>query len=192
MPEGAIMKNEISDFPARLAKPAQRALASAGYTHLQQLTRVSEAELLKLHGMGPKALRQLREALTEKGLSLFMLDDEIIKTVIRFNEALNGRDVATMMDLMTEDCLFENTYPPPDGTHYVGQAAVQAFWEEFFRDSSQAHFEIEEIFAGQNRCVMRWVYRWADQAGQPGYIRGVDIYKLSNSLIAEKLSYVKG
>ena len=63
------MKNDNSDFPTRLAKPAQRALAGAGYTHLEQLTRVSEAELLKLHGMGPKALGQLREALAEKGLS---------------------------------------------------------------------------------------------------------------------------
>jgi hypothetical protein len=58
-----------SDFPTRLAKPAQRALAGAGYTHLAQLTQVTEAELAKLHGMGPKALGQLREALAEKRLS---------------------------------------------------------------------------------------------------------------------------
>jgi dihydrofolate reductase len=56
-------------FPAGLAKPAQRALAGAGYTGLEQLTRVSEDEILKLHGMGPKALEQLRRALAEKGLS---------------------------------------------------------------------------------------------------------------------------
>jgi predicted flap endonuclease-1-like 5' DNA nuclease len=62
------MKDEKNPLPDRLAKPAQRALAGAGYTHLEQLTRISEAELLKLHGMGPKALRQLREALAEQGL----------------------------------------------------------------------------------------------------------------------------
>jgi DNA-directed RNA polymerase alpha subunit len=58
-----------SDFPAKLSKPAQRALAGAGYTRLEQLTRVSEAELLKLHGMGPKALGLLRSALADQGLS---------------------------------------------------------------------------------------------------------------------------
>ncbi len=46
-----------------------RALAAAGYTHLEQLTKVTEAELKKLHGMGPKALNQLRQALTDIGLS---------------------------------------------------------------------------------------------------------------------------
>ncbi len=57
------------DFPPRLAKPAQRALANAGYTKLAQLTKVTEAELAKLHGMGPKALGQLREALAVIGES---------------------------------------------------------------------------------------------------------------------------
>ncbi|NUU60056.1 DNA-binding protein [Paenibacillus agri] len=58
-----------SDFPASLAKPAQRALAGAGYTWLEQLSKFTESELLQLHGMGPKALGQLRTALAEKGLS---------------------------------------------------------------------------------------------------------------------------
>lgn len=53
----------------RTGKPAERALAGAGYTTLEQLNGVSEAELLKLHGMGPKALGILRDALAERGLS---------------------------------------------------------------------------------------------------------------------------
>jgi len=57
------------DWPAGVAKPAQRALAGAGFVRLEQLTSVSEAELKKLHGMGPKALDQLRRALEAKGLS---------------------------------------------------------------------------------------------------------------------------
>ena len=58
-----------SDLPAGLAKPAQRALAGAGYVRLEQLTKVSEAEIRKLHGMGPKALDQIRRALAAKGQS---------------------------------------------------------------------------------------------------------------------------
>jgi hypothetical protein len=58
-----------SDWPAGVAKPAQRALAGAGLVRIEQLTSVSEAELKKLHGMGPKALDQLRRALEAKGLS---------------------------------------------------------------------------------------------------------------------------
>lgn len=57
------------DFPAELSKPAQRALAAAGYARLEHLTKVSEADLKRLHGMGPKALDQLRRALAARGLS---------------------------------------------------------------------------------------------------------------------------
>jgi len=57
-----------NDLP-KLASPAQRALQSAGITSLKQLTEVTEAELLQLHGMGPNALGVLREALKANGLS---------------------------------------------------------------------------------------------------------------------------
>jgi hypothetical protein len=58
-----------SDLPPGLSNPAQRALAAAGYTRLEQLARVSEADLLTLHGVGPKAIGVIRRALADKGLS---------------------------------------------------------------------------------------------------------------------------
>lgn len=124
--------------------------------------------------------------------------DNGILTVVKFNDALNAADVNTMMALMTEDCVFENTYPAPDGARFEGQAAVRAFWQGFFAETGSAHIEAEEIFgaggpSGEGRrVVMRWRYDWMDEHGQPGHIRGVDIYRLSGGLIAEKLSYVKG
>ncbi len=51
-----------SDLP-RLARPAQRALASAGITRLAQAAQRSDAELLALHGMGPNAVVTIRAAL---------------------------------------------------------------------------------------------------------------------------------
>jgi hypothetical protein len=56
-------------LPAGIGRPATRALALAGYTSLGQLAGVTEAELLALHGVGPKAIRVLRGALAERGLS---------------------------------------------------------------------------------------------------------------------------
>ena len=55
-------------FP-KIGAPATRALEAAGYTHLEQLAKVTEAELGRLHGMGPKALRILGEALRARQLS---------------------------------------------------------------------------------------------------------------------------
>jgi hypothetical protein len=57
-------------LPGGLGKPARRALESAGYTCLERLAEASEAELGRLHGVGPKAIRQLREALAAVGRSL--------------------------------------------------------------------------------------------------------------------------
>jgi len=54
----------------KLSAPAQRALERAGYTCVEQLAEVSEAELSELHGMGPNALAKLREALEQLGLTL--------------------------------------------------------------------------------------------------------------------------
>lgn len=58
----------MTDLP-KTSAPAARALAAAGHTRLEHLTRVTEAELLALHGMGPKAMSVLRQALEEHGLS---------------------------------------------------------------------------------------------------------------------------
>jgi hypothetical protein len=56
-------------WPKGVAQPAQRALAGIGVTRLGQLTDVREADLAALHGMGPKALRILKETLESKGLA---------------------------------------------------------------------------------------------------------------------------
>jgi hypothetical protein len=56
-----------TDFPRAMGRPARQALEAAGYGRLEDLTRVREAELLRLHGVGPKAIRVLRETLKAKG-----------------------------------------------------------------------------------------------------------------------------
>lgn len=58
-----------SDLPREIGKPATRALTQAGYYRLEQLTTVSAGEILKLHGVGPKAIGLLRSALSARGLS---------------------------------------------------------------------------------------------------------------------------
>lgn len=60
---------DFSDFPTDIGPPALRALVGAGYTRLEQLTRAREADLLQLHGFGPKALRLLAAALAGRGKS---------------------------------------------------------------------------------------------------------------------------
>lgn len=56
------------NFPTGLAQPALRALLQAGLESIEQLSLVSESELLQLHGMGPAAVKKLRIALQKMGL----------------------------------------------------------------------------------------------------------------------------
>ncbi|HEX7118257.1 MAG TPA: nuclear transport factor 2 family protein [Longimicrobiales bacterium] len=126
-----------------------------------------------------------------QALSQDPVTEATIAAVDRFNEAFNAHDVDAIMEAMTEDCVFDNTRPPPDGERFEGQAAVRASWEAMFRRSPHARFETEEMFAAGDRRVVRWTYHWI-RDGRPGHVRGVDIFRVRDGKVAEKLSYVKG
>ncbi|MEK4229610.1 RNA polymerase alpha subunit C-terminal domain-containing protein [Solibacillus sp. FSL H8-0538] len=58
-----------NEFLSLLSAPARRALENNEITSLLKLSKFSEKEILKFHGMGPASLPKLRAALEEKGLS---------------------------------------------------------------------------------------------------------------------------
>jgi len=110
----------------------------------------------------------------------------VLEIVERFNAAWGAHDLAATLALTADDCIFDATGPAPDGTRCEGRDAIRAAWAPIF-DNSSSHFETEEIFAAGDRVVSRWRYSWGD-----GHIRGADIFRVRDGLIAEKLSYVKG
>ncbi len=67
---GQEMRQKYGEEFPRIGAPAYRALDSEGVTKLEDLAKFSEAELLALHGMGPKAVALLKSSLQSKGLSL--------------------------------------------------------------------------------------------------------------------------
>lgn len=117
--------------------------------------------------------------------------DSTRDVVERFNEAFNRHDVDAIMLLMTEDCVFENTNPPPDGARLEGAAAVRAYWVKFFASNPDAFFEAEDFIVAGDRCVVRWIYRKTKE-GKPWHLRGVDVFRVRDGKVAEKFSYVKG
>lgn len=58
-----------TEYPTRLGKPALRGLAGDGYTRFERLTTVTPAELLRIHGVGPRAIRILEEEPAARGLA---------------------------------------------------------------------------------------------------------------------------
>jgi ketosteroid isomerase-like protein len=120
------------------------------------------------------------------------LSEHTLEVVEKFNQAFNRQDLDVVMALMTDNCVFEDTYPAPDGTRHTGHEEVREAFASFFRSSPGAEFIAEEVFATSSRCVVRWVYRWDAHSDQRNYVRGIDVFRVQEGKVAEKLAYVKG
>nr|MBC7245344.1 nuclear transport factor 2 family protein [Chloroflexota bacterium] len=118
--------------------------------------------------------------------------ESAVRAVLEFSEAFNRHDVAGMMRLVSDDCVFESAEPAPDGAVYSGKEAITQFWQDFFRRSPHARIEIEKVSGFGIWCIARWRYDWVDAAGEKRHMRGLDVFRVQNGLIYEQLSYVKG
>lgn len=109
-----------------------------------------------------------------------------ITVVETFGAAWAAHDLDAAVALLTDDCVFDATGPAPDGMRHEGRAAVRLAWGAIFSDSA-SRFEPEETFAAGDRVVQCWRYSW-----DGGHVRGVDVIRVRDGRVAEKLSYVKG
>ncbi len=115
--------------------------------------------------------------------------EETLATIESFNEAFDRHDVDDLMDLTTDDIVFEST---ADGTgRFAGREAARAVFEWFFEAIPGGWFDTEGIFAAGNRCVVRWLF--TSEKGKPAstHLRGVDVFRVHHGRVAEKLSSAK-
>jgi|SRR5271166_2879593 len=113
------------------------------------------------------------------------------RTIDSFNDAFNRHDADGLAAFLTEDSVFEDTSPAPDGRRVEGKAAVAEFWRGWFARNADAHFDAEEVIVSGNRATVLWVYRKM-RNGQPWHLRGVDVFTVRDGKVAAKLAYVKG
>jgi uncharacterized protein (TIGR02246 family) len=115
------------------------------------------------------------------------MDSSAIRALVdTFNAAWGDHDLDAALALITDDCLFDATGPPPDGMPHKGRDAVRAAWEPIFADAA-AQFTTEDSFIADDRFVQTWRYDF-----DGGHIRGVDVIEVRDGLVSAKLSYVKG
>jgi ketosteroid isomerase-like protein len=112
-------------------------------------------------------------------------------TIDRFNEVFNRHDADGLAAFLTEDTVFEDTSPAPDGRRIEGKADVVEFWRGWFVHNPDARFEAEEVIVCENRATVLWVYRKM-RNGQLWHLRGVDVFTVRDGQVAAKLAYVKG
>lgn len=107
----------------------------------------------------------------------------------RFHTAFETHRPADLDDLIGEGCVLENTVPAPDGARYEGRDACLKFWKGIAA-STNLVFEPEEIWASEDRGIIRWRLRWSE--GEADRVRGVNIMRVRDGRIVEAAGYVKG
>jgi ketosteroid isomerase-like protein len=113
---------------------------------------------------------------------------ETLQIMQRFNQAFVQHDGALLENLIAEDCVMESVEPAPDGTRYVGRDACLEFWQKL-ANSRDGAFVPEDIVAIDEHAIIRWRYRFGPDRSKS--VRGVNIMRVRDGLIAEALGYVK-
>jgi ketosteroid isomerase-like protein len=113
-------------------------------------------------------------------------DHRSLEVVEEFGAAWADHDLERAISFLSDDAVFDATGPAPDGIRHAGLRAIREAWRPIFEDRS-SKFEVEETFAGSDRVVQLWRYGW-----DGGHVRGVDVFRVRDGKITEKLSYVKG
>ena len=113
------------------------------------------------------------------------------RTIDSFNAALNRHDADGLAAFLTDDTVFEDTSPAPDGRRIEGKAAVVEFWRGWFLRNPDSRFEAEDVIVSGSRATVLWVYR-KTRNGQPWHLHGVDVFTVREGKVAAKLAFVKG
>jgi ketosteroid isomerase-like protein len=138
---------------------------------------------------GPLSAGRAREVSMSYEQNVQLQDRATRTTIDSFNEAFNRHDADALAALLTDDTVFEDTSPAPDGRRIEGKAAVTDFWRGWFVRNPDARFEAEEFIVSGNQAVVRWVYHKM-RNGQPWHLRGVDVFTVRDGKVAAKLAYV--
>jgi uncharacterized protein (TIGR03086 family) len=110
----------------------------------------------------------------------------------KFGAAWEAWDMPAAVAMLAPDAVFESTGPAPDGRRLEGVDAIRAEWAAMAAATRDPEFRFEEVVVAGDRAVARWRFGWTNDDGSDGHVRGVDVIRVADGQIAEKLSYVKG
>jgi ketosteroid isomerase-like protein len=144
-----------------------------GYVRGVTLIRVEDGKIVEALGYGKTA----------------PLDFETAQVIDRFNDVFQRHDPSALPELVSADCVIENTMPAPDGARYVGKEACVKLWSGI-ATSPGTRFDLEEIVVAGERATIHWRLVWGD--GAEDSVRGVNLMRVKDGQIVEALGYVKG
>ncbi|UJP10552.1 nuclear transport factor 2 family protein [Microbacterium sp. KUDC0406] len=106
----------------------------------------------------------------------------------RYNRAFRLHDPTLLEDLISDDCVIEDTSPPPAGIRREGREACLSRWSELAGDSSLS-FSTEPAEILGDLAVAPWRLRWG--SGENDWVRGVNLIRVRDGRIVEARGYLK-
>ncbi len=121
------------------------------------------------------------------------MSDEVTTALLdAFGDAINRHDLDAIMELMTDDCVFES-YAGPDvcGTRFEGRDQVRNGFSKIWAVCPDAHFGEARNFVCGDRGVSEWVFTGTTVEGQRIEVNGCDIITFRDGKIAIKDAFRK-
>ncbi|MFA6507032.1 MAG: nuclear transport factor 2 family protein [Treponemataceae bacterium] len=118
--------------------------------------------------------------------------ESAMRVVLEYVAAFNRHDAMLVMSYLSDDCVYQDAVPAPDGDVFSGKEALSRYFRGLFEKVPCVHIEIEDIFGFGPRCILRLRYEWTDEAGIKRHVRMLDVFKVEHEKIREVLSYMKG
>ena len=113
--------------------------------------------------------------------------------VTRFNDVWNGHAIEGILEMMTEDVVFEASFgKDPWGTRVTGKAAVRTFLEQMFDRIPDVRWDEIRHFATPQQVTVEWLTSGSPKGATPYKVEGCDILSIRDGLISAKRSYRKG
>ena len=110
----------------------------------------------------------------------------------KYSEAWNNHDIDTIMDYMTDDCVFDTGRGDQRyGTRYQGSEAVRNRCIEVWTDIPDVRFENTHHFVQGNSGCSEWTFVGTTTDGRKMDVDGCDIFTFRHGKISSKRSYLK-
>lgn len=115
-----------------------------------------------------------------------------IETLNLYGDAWNRHDIDTIMELMTEDCVFESAAGSEKyGTRVEGAAAVRQRFIEVWTALPDVHFAAMASFVSGEHGCSEWTFTGTREDGEKIEADGCDLFTFENGKIKSKRSYFK-
>jgi ketosteroid isomerase-like protein len=109
-----------------------------------------------------------------------------------FADAFNAHNLDSIMNLMTDDCVFEASVGPNvDGEKFTGQKEVRTAFESIFTNFPDARWSNPRHFIIGDRGVSEWTFSGTKSDGTKVEVTGCDLLTFKDGKIAIKNSYRK-